>query len=139
MLARHFCKPYASLLFCRPLDQDAEMAECSGKMSATQEACQAELELAEAMVRSSDADPAASAAVSDELPGRPLLEADWQEVVYKVSNALHAAHYYTSHCMVPAELAAPVLNRWMILETSAANAQFRNCICHAECPKINVV
>lgn len=66
------------------------MAESSGVLSATQEACQAELELAEAMcaTSSSSAEASAAAAASEELggqPGRQLQEADWQEVVYKVS------------------------------------------------------
>lgn len=65
------------------------MAECSGVLSATQEACQAELELAEAMCApTSSAETSAAAAASEELggqPGRQLQEADWQEVVYKVS------------------------------------------------------
>ena len=63
------------------------MAECSSMMSATQEACQDELEMADAMCSSSgfSGSAAASSEVSDGLPGRQLQEADWQEIVYKVS------------------------------------------------------
>ncbi len=56
------------------------MPHCSSMMSATQEACQAELEMADAMCSA-----AASSEVSDGLPGRQLQEGDWQEIVYKVS------------------------------------------------------
>ena len=70
----------------RSCDEDVEMAECSGVLSATQEACQAEL--AEAMCATTSSTEASAAAAAEDLggqPGRPLQEADWQEVVYKVS------------------------------------------------------
>ncbi|KAL0052588.1 hypothetical protein WJX82_004383 [Trebouxia sp. C0006] len=66
--------------------QDVEMADCSSMMSATQEACQAELEMADAMCSSSIGFSGSAAALtkaSDGLPGRQLQEADWQEIVYK--------------------------------------------------------
>ncbi len=73
---------------CRGGGQDVEMADCSSMMSATQEACQAELEMADAMCSSSIGFSGSAAALtkaSDGLPGRQLQEADWQEIVYKVS------------------------------------------------------
>lgn len=64
------------------------MADCSTMLTATQEACHAELEMAEASCVSSKL-----ATVSDEQLGRPLQEADWQEVVYRVSNQRPSVAY----------------------------------------------
>ncbi len=63
------------------------MADCSSMMSVTQEACQDELEMADAMCSSSgfSGSVAALMEASDGLPGRQLQEGDWQEIVYKVS------------------------------------------------------
>ncbi len=66
-----------------------EMAECSSMMSATQEACQDELQMADAMCSGSVGFSASAAALieaADGLPGRQLQEGDWQEIVYKVGN-----------------------------------------------------
>ncbi|KAL0036499.1 hypothetical protein WJX77_010236 [Trebouxia sp. C0004] len=65
--------------------QDVEVADYSSTMSATQEACQAELDKADAMCSSSgfSGSAAASSEASDGLPGRQLQEGDWQEIVYK--------------------------------------------------------
>lgn len=67
------------------------MADCSDVVSATQEACQAELEMAEAMCSSSSSGAGPAAAVPDVQPGRPMQEHDWQEVVYKVSKSYRLA------------------------------------------------
>ena len=64
------------------------MADCSSMMSATQEACQDELQMADAMCSGTigfSGSAAASNEASDGLPGRQLQEGDWQEIVYKVS------------------------------------------------------
>lgn len=66
------------------------MADCSSVMSATQEACQDELEMADAMCSSSNSSSfigstAGLVEASDGLPGHQLQEGDWQEIVYKVS------------------------------------------------------
>ncbi|KAL0037338.1 hypothetical protein WJX79_002876 [Trebouxia sp. C0005] len=68
--------------------RDIEMADCSSVMSATQEACQDELEMADAMCSSSNSSSfigstAGLVEASDGLPGHQLQEGDWQEIVYK--------------------------------------------------------
>ena len=61
---------------------DVEMAVCCPQLSATQEACQAELQEVESMCGTS--------CEAEEAPlvqqvGRHLREEDWREVLYKVS------------------------------------------------------
>lgn len=61
---------------------DVEMAECNPQLSATQEACQAELQEIASMCGTSDGAEEASFV---QQVGRHLQEEDWHEVLYKVS------------------------------------------------------
>ena len=63
-------------------DADVHMAESEPMLSATQEACQAELEATEPMCSTSEQ---TSAAASHQQMGRQLSEEDWQEVLYQAS------------------------------------------------------
>ena len=63
------------------------MAECNPQLSATQEACQAELQEIESMCGTSDGAEEASLV---QQVGRTLQEEDWREVLYKVG-MLHGA------------------------------------------------
>ena len=60
---------------------DVEMAECNFQLSATQEACQAELQEIESMCGIRDGAEEASLV---QQVGRHLQEEDWREVLYKV-------------------------------------------------------
>lgn len=64
---------------------DVDMAECESQLSASQEACQAELQEIESMCGTSGQVEAASAG---QQVGRNLQEDDWHEVLYKVHMGL---------------------------------------------------
>lgn len=73
----------------RPHTADVDMADCNSQLSATQEACQAELQEIESMCGTSGQ---AEAAPAGQQVGRSLQEEDWHEVLYKVN----MGQWYTS-------------------------------------------
>lgn len=66
------------------------MAECHPQLSATQQACQAELQEIESMCATSSA---AQEAPLVQQVGRHLQEEDWREMVYKVSMLRHVSSH----------------------------------------------
>ena len=68
-----------------------DMAECDSQLSASQEACQAELHEVESMCGASGQEEEAQAG---QQVGHSLQEEDWHEVLYKVHMGMtHSIHW----------------------------------------------
>ncbi len=118
---------------CRGGGQDVETADCSSMMSGTQEACQDELEMADAMCSSSIGFSGSAAALteaSDGLPGRQLQEADWQEIVYKVGN--HSVHKLLVDLVLKTPCFTLHFGPWAVGYHGGSLILYQGCQCQVE-------
>ena len=107
------------------------MADCSSMMSAAQEACH-ELEMADAMCSSSgfSGNDAALMEASDGLPGRQLQEADWQEIVYKVST--HSVQKLLADLVLKTACFMLHFRPWAVGSHGGSLILYQGCLCQVD-------